>query len=136
MASRDLRQPLRRQTQVIQPLQQALPTQSVDLERDRRAVRRHHDLALQVHGERRIRLGADYRKIDDYFVNVQNNLVIDGYGRLDAFVALRSSDERWELSLQGRNLTDDASYVSGALIDALTMLRPRTYAVNLTYRQP
>ncbi len=83
-----------------------------------------------------LRLGADYRAIDDYFVNVQNNLVIDGYGRLDGFVALRSADEKWELALQGRNLTDDASYVSGALIDALTMLRPRTYSVTLSYRQP
>ncbi|MFK7957134.1 MAG: TonB-dependent receptor [Lysobacterales bacterium] len=83
-----------------------------------------------------LRVGADYRAIDDYFVNVQNNLEIDGYGRLDAFVAFRSSDEKWELALQGRNLTDDASYVSGALIDALTMLRPRTYSVTLSYRQP
>ncbi|MCC5869426.1 MAG: TonB-dependent receptor [Gammaproteobacteria bacterium] len=86
-------------------------------------------------GEWSLRIGGDYRYVDDYFVNVQNNLEIDGYGRLDGFIALRSRDETWELALEGRNLTNDASYVSGALIDALTILKPRTYMLSLRYRR-
>jgi iron complex outermembrane receptor protein len=80
-----------------------------------------------------LRVGGDYRYVDAYFVNVQNNLEIEGYGPLDGFVALRSRDEAWEFALEGRNLTNDASYVSGALIDALTILKPRTYMVSLRY---
>ncbi|MCC5860551.1 MAG: TonB-dependent receptor [Gammaproteobacteria bacterium] len=86
-------------------------------------------------GDYWLRVGGDYRYIDDYFVNVQNNLEIEGYGRLDGFVALRTADERWELAFEGRNLTNDASYVSGALIDALTIIKPRTVMLSLRYRR-
>ncbi len=83
------------------------------------------------------RIGANMAYTGDFFANVTNVLVISGYTRVDGFVALATSDDKWELNLSGQNLTDATTYVSGIVSapfpTALTPLRPRTWMLQLKY---
>jgi iron complex outermembrane receptor protein len=83
------------------------------------------------------RIGANMAYTGDFFANVTNVLVISGYTRVDGFVALRTTDNRWELNLSGQNLTDTVSYVSGIVSapfpTALTPLRPRTWMLTAKF---
>lgn len=92
------------------------------------------------------------RYSSEYFLNGLSNpiAVQDAYTSLDATLALRSSDERWEIALIGKNLTDE--YVLTSAIDAPntgtntglstavaadqygTPAPPRTIAVQFTYK--
>jgi iron complex outermembrane receptor protein len=83
----------------------------------------------------RARIGADARYVGNYFVNVQNNLEAGDYWRSDAFVSLGTENGKWEVALEGRNLTDEETYVSGALVDALTILKPRTWMLSVRYKR-
>lgn len=61
-------------------------------------------------------------------IEVTNALENKGYTRYDAFLASGSADETWEVSLQGKNLSDEANYVTGIVsvpTPGLALLRPR-----------
>jgi iron complex outermembrane recepter protein len=85
-------------------------------------------------GPVRLKFGADYKKFGDYLANVNNTVRIDGFQRLDGFVAVATADDRWELSLQGKNLTDEEDYGSAAQAIALTPNLPRIWLLQLRYR--
>ena len=90
----------------------------------------------------RLRFGADAAGSSSYFTEIQNILEVEGYTRYDAYVGIGSADGRWTATLSGRNLSDELTYVSGVIdllntsTQALSALRPREWAVNLTYRFP
>jgi iron complex outermembrane recepter protein len=60
----------------------------------------------------------------------------DGYGAVDANIGL--SNERWDLSLYARNLTDNRVYVArapmGELVFSGSPLQPRRFGLSLDYR--
>ena len=81
--------------------------------------------------------GADGAYTGDNFVEVTNSLLVDGYTRYNAFAALATADDRWEVRAQVKNLTDEANYVSGIVsvpVPGLTILKPRTWLVSLSYK--
>ncbi len=90
-----------------------------------------------IGGGFKARIGANAVHTGDFFANVTNVLVINGYMRVDGFVALATADGRLELNLSGQNLTDRVTYVSGIVTapfpTALTPLRPRTWMLTLRY---
>jgi iron complex outermembrane receptor protein len=60
----------------------------------------------------------------------------DGYGLLNARVALRSSSDSWEVALWGRNLTDKFYITSAADVSGIGFYythrgMPRTYGLEL-----
>ena len=76
--------------------------------------------------------GADFTYSDEYFSTVNNTLLIDDYGRTNAFVALGDDDGKWEFRVEGRNLTDEEDNVSGIFgggtgVNERTVLPPREW---------
>ena len=85
----------------------------------------------------KFRLGADAHAVGDNWVEVTNSIEIKSYTRYDAFVALGAADGKWELSVQGKNLSDEANYVSGFVSSTnpgLALLRPRTWLASVKFR--
>ena len=83
------------------------------------------------------RFGADGRYTGDSFVEVTNVLIVGGYTRFNAFAALATADERWEVKFEVQNLTDEVNFVSGIVnlpVPGLTVLKPRTLMVSLNYQ--
>ncbi len=83
------------------------------------------------------RLGIDASYIDDSFVEVTNSILVKGYMRTNAFVALGTDDRTWELKFQVENLTDEKNYVSGFVgttFPGFTILKPRTYLASVSYK--
>jgi iron complex outermembrane receptor protein len=84
-----------------------------------------------------LRFGADGRYVGDHYLEVTNAILVKGYTRVDGFVAVGSEDGRWELELQGKNLTDEVNYVTGFVNNpnpALATLRPFEWMLSLKYR--
>jgi iron complex outermembrane receptor protein len=83
------------------------------------------------------RIGGNMNYTGSYFPVVTNAILLPGWTRIDAFVALATLDNKWELNLSGQNLTDEVTYVSGIISPpfqpALTPLRPRTWMVSLKF---
>lgn len=85
-------------------------------------------------------VGADYSEKDRYYNNLCNSAVIatTGYENLNAQIAYQSADGRWRLTLSGTNLTDAVYWQGGfdfsaALGDAVYVVPPRMWALNLRY---
>jgi iron complex outermembrane receptor protein len=73
---------------------------------------------------------------DDVVYSVDQVDVQPAYGVLNASVGLRSEDERWGVTLFGRNLTDEtylASVSRSTLGDLVTLGPPRTYGLEFSY---
>lgn len=83
-------------------------------------------------GTVRFKTGAQLKHFSSYFPTVENNNLISGYSRLDGFVAVATADDRWELSLSGRNLTNAKDFVSGANPIGIPGM-PRTYMATVRY---
>jgi len=83
------------------------------------------------------RIGGNMNYTGRYNPVVTNAIELPGWTRIDAFVALATIDNKWELNLSGQNLTDEVTYVSGIISPpfspALTPLRPRTWMVSLKF---
>ena len=81
------------------------------------------------------RIGGNLSYTGAFDATVTNVLLVNGYTRIDAFIALGSQDGRWEVNLSGQNLTDGTHYVSGIVTapfpPALTTLKPRTWLASL-----
>jgi outer membrane receptor protein involved in Fe transport len=67
------------------------------------------------------------------------NLVQGAYTKVDARIGVASLSNTWELSLYGRNLTDEKTHTFGvdsplsAGIFAAWIEEPRTYGIQLRY---
>jgi iron complex outermembrane receptor protein len=86
------------------------------------------------------RLDWAYRS--KYYNDVVNTpgLVQDGFGLLNARIALEDAAEKWEVAVFGTNLTDE-HYITGGVggldaigLDEAQYARPREWGVSLTYR--
>jgi iron complex outermembrane receptor protein len=85
----------------------------------------------------RFRIGADGHTVGDHWVEVTNSIQIKSYTRYDAFVAIGAADGRWELSVQGQNLSDEDNYVTGIVsipTPGMALLRPRTWLATVKFR--
>ena len=59
-----------------------------------------------------LRMRADSVYKDEMFLDgdLDPNILQDDYFKINAHVAIGAADDRWEVSLYGRNLTDEATY--------------------------
>jgi iron complex outermembrane recepter protein len=83
------------------------------------------------------RFGADAHTVGDNWVEVTNSIEIQSYTRYDAFVAVGAADGKWELSVQGKNLSDEVNYVTGIVSNpnpGMAVLRPRTWLAAVKFR--
>ena len=85
---------------------------------------------------------ADLSYIDDHFKDALNfpQLHQDSYSLIDAYITYVSAQDNWEVSLFGKNLTDETYIVSG-FANGLTqgrvtanLGRPREWGLSLKYR--
>jgi iron complex outermembrane receptor protein len=98
--------------------------------------------ALQVAGGGQVITRADLAYVDDHFKDALNfpQLMQDSYSLVDAYVTYVGAEENWEVSLFGKNLTDERYIVSG-FANGLTqgratanLGRPREWGLSLIYR--
>jgi len=81
----------------------------------------------------RFSFGADWYSTDDFITASTNDFVLDGYDRVNAFVAL-GIDTAWELRLAIKNLTDERTISTGSRgLGGFLALRPTEYFVSLKY---
>ncbi len=78
---------------------------------------------------------ASYYYNDGYAIEVDNRTRQDSYEQVAAQLGWRSANERFGVSLWGRNLTDEAIYVniSTSAADNGTYQPPRTYGITFDY---
>lgn len=83
---------------------------------------------------------ADYAFKDDYYTRVENirETLEDNYQNLNASIRYISADERWEVGLWGRNVTDELYYKARRIFESLgttfgTPVRPRTVYGTVRY---
>jgi iron complex outermembrane receptor protein len=57
--------------------------------------------------------GADIFYTDEYFSEARNLVKIDSYSRINGFLGIGADDQKWQVVLQGRNITDEEDVVSG-----------------------
>jgi iron complex outermembrane receptor protein len=94
---------------------------------------------FDLSGGSKVDLSAVYAYTDDFYFAPSNQASSfeSGYGLLDARVTWRSQGDRWNVSLWGRNLTDEEyrthmiiSNIAGS-VDLWNL--PRTYGATVTY---
>ncbi len=83
---------------------------------------------------------ADYSFKDDYYTRVENlaETLEDNYNNLNASIRYVSANQRWEVGLWARNLTDELYYKARRIFESLgttfgTPARPRTIYGSLQY---
>lgn len=92
-----------------------------------------------------VRLRADMSYKDDIFYSDDEESVsfdrlhADGYTIYNAGISYLTADEKWEVSVFGRNLGDEREITGGFGVDAfgnttVSYTEPRRYFVSLTYR--
>ena len=62
----------------------------------------------------KLKIGADIGYVGDHFGEVTNSVVIEAYSQLNAYVAIGANDDRWQLRLAGKNVTDEQDLVFGS----------------------
>lgn len=81
----------------------------------------------------RFSFGADVYSTDDFITASTNDFVLDGYERVNAFVAL-GIDTAWELRLAVKNLTDERTISTGSRgLGGFLALRPTEYMLSVKY---
>ena len=76
---------------------------------------------------------------DDYFTDgtLDPRLTQDSYTKLDANIGIAASSNRWDISLVGKNLTDEKINMSGQPLgayDVAYLMPPRLLVVQATWR--
>jgi len=81
----------------------------------------------------RFKLGADWYRTDDFLTAANNDFVLEGYDRVNGFVALEL-DTAWELRLAVKNLTDEVTISTGSRnLGGYHMLPRREYFLSAKY---
>ena len=62
----------------------------------------------------KLQIGADIGYVGDHFGEVTNSVLIEAYSQLNAYVAIGANDDRWQLRLAGKNVTDEQDLVFGS----------------------
>ena len=62
----------------------------------------------------KLKIGADIGYVGDHFGEVTNSVLIEAYSQLNAYVAIGANDDRWQLRLAGKNVTDEQDLVFGS----------------------
>lgn len=62
----------------------------------------------------KLQFGADYGYVGDHFGEVTNSVLVDAYYQLNAYVAIGADDDRWQLRLAGKNVTDEQDVLFGS----------------------
>ena len=62
----------------------------------------------------KLQFGADFGYVGDHFGSVTNSVLVDAYSQLNAYVAIGTNDDRWQLRLAGKNVTDEQDLVFGS----------------------
>lgn len=62
-----------------------------------------------------LRVGADLNYSDEFYVDsdLDENLKQDSYYKINAYVALAGADDRWEVAVIGKNITDETTISVG-----------------------
>ena len=83
---------------------------------------------------------ADYAFKDDYYTRIENIKETEetNYQVLNASIRYLSPDQRWEVGLWGRNVTDEVYYKARRIFESLgttfgTPVRPRTVYATVQY---
>jgi iron complex outermembrane receptor protein len=82
----------------------------------------------------KLRLGADWKQIGDYFSVVNNLVKSEGWGLLDAQIAVATEDDRWTLVLAGKNLTDKDYFTTSATTDGTSVGEPLSWTISLRWK--
>jgi iron complex outermembrane receptor protein len=79
-------------------------------------------------------VGADWFRSDDYISSATNELILEGYSRIGAFIGL-GIDETWEVKLSVKNLADKKTLSTGArgFLGGYYYLPPREFMFNVKY---
>jgi len=78
--------------------------------------------------------GMDYYKVDNYVSAATNDALNPGFETLNAHINV-DIDDNWQLSLTGKNITDEFIVVSGSLgLGGFVTLPPREYLFTVNYR--
>ena len=98
--------------------------------------------AAHINGGGQVITRVDLAYVDDHFKDALNfpQLMQDSYSLVDAYITYVGAEEKWELSLFGKNLTDEEYIVSG-FANGLTqgrvtanLGRPSEWGLSLLYR--
>ncbi len=80
-------------------------------------------------------VGADWFRSDDYISSATNELILDAYSRLGAYVGV-SFNDRWEARMSAKNLNNDKTLSTGArgFLGGFLYLPPREYMFTVKYK--
>lgn len=67
--------------------------------------------------------GLDLFHSDSYYAEARNLIEIDSYTRLNGFIGFGADDQRWQVILSGKNITDEEDNVSGLFVNTFTNVR-------------
>lgn len=67
--------------------------------------------------------GLDIFHSDDYYSEARNLVEIDSYTRLNGFIGFGAEDQRWQVVLTGKNITDEEDNVSGIFNNGFANIR-------------
>ncbi|MEM6681555.1 MAG: TonB-dependent receptor [Pseudomonadota bacterium] len=84
-----------------------------------------------------LKLGGTANYVGDHFLETTNSIQVEGYTRFDGFVGFSDPEDRFEVRLEGRNLSDEVNYVTGFANSpnpALAALKPRTWMLRVSFR--
>ncbi len=62
----------------------------------------------------KLQFGADVGYVGDHFGEVTNSVLVESYAQINAYVAIGSNDDRWQLRLAGKNVSDEQDLVFGS----------------------
>ena len=100
------------------------------------------DYVLPIGNSLELRANVDVIYSDEFYLTqgLDSNLVQDSYTLVNGRLGLASVDDVWEISLLGKNLTDEVKSDYGAGIPLFTgayfrsVNAPRTIAIEAVYR--
>ncbi len=92
-----------------------------------------YEIPFNASGSTALSFGADWSHTNDFFIAVGNEIIIDGYDKLNAFAALKFADN-WEIRGSVSNLLDDTDIISGVgAFSSVTVSPPRKFKASVSY---
>ncbi len=78
----------------------------------------------------KVRLSGSYQHQGDYYSNVNNFIKSKPVGLVNGSLALLSDDDRWSLTLAGKNVLNKAYYLTSAVTTSVAVGEPRTWTLT------